>query len=183
MHETCGAVRRRAAVLARLWLASASAAAPEYGRCVKAEKVGKEYKGRFSNSGCTTEVPEAERAKKGKYEWHPGAVKVGQTSSGGKGVLEEVGKYAVGCCIGVEHGRIHGHQRRQEHRREVQKMYLRSVDVHLGRPRKGRTGNETARGPAGVGKRKNEEERRSICSRKEANCSSNSTAKANCRSR
>ena len=78
--------------------ASASASAPEYGRCEKATKVGKEYKGKFSNSGCTTEVPESERAKKGKYEWQPGAVKTGQTSSGGKGVLEEVGKYAVGCA-------------------------------------------------------------------------------------
>ena len=77
--------------------ASAFAAAPEYGRCQKAEKVGKVYKGKFSNSGCTTEVPEAEREKRGKYEWYPGASKVRQTSSGGKGVLEEVGKYAVGC--------------------------------------------------------------------------------------
>ncbi len=77
---------------------SALAAPPEYGRCLKAEKVGKEYKGKFSNSGCTTEVPESERAKKGKYEWHPGGVKLGQTSSGGKGILEEVGKYAVGCA-------------------------------------------------------------------------------------
>ena len=76
---------------------SASATAPEYGRCLKAEKVGKEYKGKFSKSSCTVEVPPAERSKKGKYEWYPGAVKLGQTSSGGKGVLEEVGKYAVGC--------------------------------------------------------------------------------------
>ena len=78
-------------------VAGASAAAPEYGRCLKAEKVGKEFKGRFSNSGCTKEVPEAERAKKGKFEWYPGAVKVDPTSTGSKGVLEEVGKYAVGC--------------------------------------------------------------------------------------
>ena len=78
-------------------VAGASAAAPEYGRCEKAEKVGKEYKGKFSNSGCTKEVPESERAKKGKYEWHPGVLKAKQTSKGGKGILEEAGKYSVGC--------------------------------------------------------------------------------------
>lgn len=77
--------------------ATASAQAPEYGRCEKAEKVGAEYKGKFSDSGCTKEVPEAERAKKGKYEWHPGVLKAKQTSKGGKGILEEAGKYAVGC--------------------------------------------------------------------------------------
>ncbi|HTZ63370.1 MAG TPA: hypothetical protein VMB51_04645 [Solirubrobacteraceae bacterium] len=73
------------------------ASPPEYGRCLKAEKVGKEYKGKFSKSSCTVEVPVTERAKKGKYEWYPGAAKKGQTSSGGKGILEEVGKNAVGC--------------------------------------------------------------------------------------
>lgn len=73
------------------------AAAPEYGRCEKAEKVGTAFKGKFSSSSCTKEVPEAERAKKGKFEWHPGVVKVKQTSKGGKGILEEAGKFAVGC--------------------------------------------------------------------------------------
>jgi hypothetical protein len=77
--------------------AGASASAPEYGRCLKAEKVGKEYKGKFSSSKCTVEAPVAERAKKGKYEWYPGAIKAGQTSSGGKAILEEVQKYAVAC--------------------------------------------------------------------------------------
>jgi hypothetical protein len=74
-------------------VASASAAAPEYGRCEKAEKVGKVYNGDFTNSGCTTKS----EAKTGKYEWHPGVLKVKQTSKGGKGILEEAGKYAVGC--------------------------------------------------------------------------------------
>ena len=77
--------------------ASALASPPEYGRCLKAEKVGKEYKGKFSSSKCTIEVPEAERAKKGKYEWYPGSIKSGQTSTGGKAILEEVQKYAVEC--------------------------------------------------------------------------------------
>jgi hypothetical protein len=77
--------------------AGASAQAPEYGRCLKAEKIGNSYTGKFSNSGCTTEVPEAERAKKGKYEWYPGVLKGKQTSKGGKAILEEAGRYAVGC--------------------------------------------------------------------------------------
>jgi hypothetical protein len=71
----------------------ASAQAPEYGRCEKAPKVGKAYAGEFTNAGCTTKS----EAKTGKYEWHPGVVKKFQTSSGGKAVLEEVGKYQVGC--------------------------------------------------------------------------------------
>jgi hypothetical protein len=79
-------------------VASASATAPEYGRCNKVEKnAKKEYTGNFSNSSCTKKVSEAEKAKKGKYEWFPGVVKKFQTSTGGKGILEEVGKNAVGC--------------------------------------------------------------------------------------
>jgi len=79
-------------------VASAQAAPPEYGRCIKGVKnEKKEYIGSFSNSGCTKKVTEAEKAKKGKYEWFPGAVKKFQTSIGGKGILEEVGKNAVGC--------------------------------------------------------------------------------------
>ena len=69
---------------------SAWASAPEYGRC---EKVAKPYNGGYTNSGCTTASPTHE----GKYEWHPGVVKKFQTSEGGKGLLEEVGKYAVAC--------------------------------------------------------------------------------------
>jgi hypothetical protein len=78
--------------------ASVMAQAPEYGRCEKAAKVGKAYTGKFSNSGCTVETPEVEREKKGKYEWHPGGVKLGQTSTGGSAELEEVGKYSVACA-------------------------------------------------------------------------------------
>jgi hypothetical protein len=72
---------------------NASAQAPEYGRCEKAPKVGKVYSGEFTNSGCTTKS----ETKTGKYEWHPGAVKKDMTSTGGKALLQEVGKYAVGC--------------------------------------------------------------------------------------
>ena len=79
-------------------IASASAAAPEYGRCIKAEKnVKKEWTGSFSDSKCTKKVTAEEKAKKGKFEWFAGASKKFQTSSGGKGVLEEVGKNAVAC--------------------------------------------------------------------------------------
>ena len=70
--------------------AGASAVAPEYGRC---EKVAKPYNGGFTNSGCT----KTSGTKTGKYEWHPGVLKTKQTSKGGKGILEEAGKYSVGC--------------------------------------------------------------------------------------
>jgi hypothetical protein len=73
--------------------ANASAQAPEYGRCEKAAKSGKTYTGEFTNSGCTKKS----ETKTGKYEWHPGVLKARQTSKGGKGILEEAGKYAVGC--------------------------------------------------------------------------------------
>jgi hypothetical protein len=92
-----GLVAAGACAICCAFAGSALASPPEYGRCLKAEKVGKEYKGKFSKSSCTVEVPPAERAKKGKYEWYPGAAKKGQTSAGGKGILEEVGKNAVGC--------------------------------------------------------------------------------------
>lgn len=81
--------------------ASASAQAPEYGRC---EKVAKPYNGGFTNSGCTTTSP----TRVGKYEWHPGVVKKFQTSSGGAGVLEEVGKYSVGCSSESSTGEYSG---------------------------------------------------------------------------
>lgn len=81
-------------VVGAIVVASALAAPPEYGRCDKAAKVGKVYTGNFTNSGCTTKS----EAKTGKFEWFPGALKAKQTSTGGKGVLEEVGKYAVECA-------------------------------------------------------------------------------------
>ncbi len=80
-------------VVGAIGAVGASAQAPEYGRCEKAPKVGKVYSGEFTNSGCTTKS----ETKTGKYEWHPGVVKKFQTSTGGKAVLEEVGKYQVGC--------------------------------------------------------------------------------------
>ncbi|HEX3909777.1 MAG TPA: hypothetical protein VHW67_03620 [Solirubrobacteraceae bacterium] len=78
---------------------SASAAAPEFGRCLKVAKIGKTYNGKYTDKGCTKEATakEKEEGKKNKYEWLPGGVKLGQTSTGGKAILQEVGKYAVGC--------------------------------------------------------------------------------------
>jgi hypothetical protein len=84
--------------------ASASASAPEYGRCDKAAKVGKSYTGGFTNSSCTAKS----ETKTGKYEWSPGVVSKHQTSKGGAGVLEEVGKYAVGCSTESSTGEYSG---------------------------------------------------------------------------
>jgi hypothetical protein len=86
-----------AAVLSTVVVTNASAAAPEFGRCLKAATVKKVFTGRFSDSACTKEVPEAERGKLGKYEWHPGAVKKFQTTAGGKGALATVGGLGVHC--------------------------------------------------------------------------------------
>jgi hypothetical protein len=96
-------------VISGMAVASASAAAPEYGRCVKAEKnVKKEFTGNYSDSKCTKKVTAEEKAKKGKYEWLAGAVKVKQTSSGGKAILEEAGRYAVGCASQSSTGEYSG---------------------------------------------------------------------------
>ncbi len=77
--------------------ASASAEAPEYGRCLKAtaEKEGKKtvYHGGFTDSKCTKKS----ESKTGKYEWHPGAAKGGQVSAGGRAALEQVNGLGVGC--------------------------------------------------------------------------------------
>jgi len=85
-------------------VASASATAPEFGRCLKAEKVGKAYTGGYTNSSCTT----VSGTKTGKYEWFPGAVKVKQTTSGGKGLLETVNKLSVTCQTETSVGEYSG---------------------------------------------------------------------------
>lgn len=96
-------------VISGMAVASASAAPPEYGRCVKTEKnVKKEWTGSYSDSKCTKKVTAEEKAKKGKFEWQPGAVKAKQTSSGGKAVLEEAGRYAVGCASQSSTGEYSG---------------------------------------------------------------------------
>ncbi len=85
-------------------VASASGAAPEFGRCLKAEKIGKSYTGRYTNSSCTTESG----TKTGKYEWYPGAAKVRQTTKGGKGLLETVNKLSVTCQTETSVGEYSG---------------------------------------------------------------------------
>ncbi len=101
--------------------ASASAAAPEYGRCVKVEKVGKVYNGGFTDSKCTKKS----ETKTGKYEWLPGAEKKFQTSSGGKAVLEEVGKNAVGCESEASKGEFFG-------TKEVHNLTVTFKGCHVG---------------------------------------------------
>lgn len=54
--------------------AGASAEAPEFGRCIKQVAVEKVFHGKYRNSKCTIAVSPEEEAKKGKYEWLPGAV-------------------------------------------------------------------------------------------------------------
>jgi hypothetical protein len=92
------AIAASVAVIA-LTASSAWAEAPEYGRCVKVPKIEKKYNGKYIDKGCTKAATskEKEEGKKNKYEWLPGGIKLGQTSAGGKGTLQEVGKYAVGC--------------------------------------------------------------------------------------
>jgi hypothetical protein len=77
-------------VLSALVAASASATAPEYGRCLK-QTSGEGKK--FSDSKCNKEAS----GKKAKYEWVPGAGKAKFTSSGGIGVLTSVGGAGVEC--------------------------------------------------------------------------------------
>jgi hypothetical protein len=84
--------------------ASASAQAPEYGRCLKAEKIGSAYNGGYTNSNCTT----ASESKTGKYEWFPGVLKTKMFTSGGKGALETVGKLGVGCQTETSVGEFSG---------------------------------------------------------------------------
>ncbi len=72
---------------------SASATAPEYGRCIKQVAVEKHYKGGFTDSKCTKKS----ETHIGKYEWFPGAEKAGFTSSGGVGVLTQVSGAGVEC--------------------------------------------------------------------------------------
>ena len=69
---------------------SASATAPEYGRCLKKAKA--EGKGYTSNK-CTT----AGEGTKAKYEWIPGAGKTKFETKGGLGVLTSVNGQKVEC--------------------------------------------------------------------------------------
>ena len=93
-------------------VASASAAAPEYGRCLKAPQVNKKYTGKYGNSKCIPPKTEAEKKAvekgEGKFEWHPGVEKKHMTTVGGAGILEEVAKYAVACTHEESSGEYSG---------------------------------------------------------------------------
>jgi len=77
-------------------VASASAAAPEFGRCVKTAKGA----GKFSNAGCTKEKAP------GSYEWlpGPGPEPSWTASSVGKMTLETVNKVKLTCAGASESG-------------------------------------------------------------------------------
>ena len=120
--------------------ASALAAAPEFGRCLKAEKVGTEYKGKFSEAKCLKEVPVSERAKKGKYEWFPGAVKNKQTSVGGTAALETaIEHFGVGCETEKSKGEYFGDERSEEHLRDVHGLSFGPGSVRVAGSRERRT--------------------------------------------
>jgi hypothetical protein len=105
---------------------SAFAMAPEFGRCLAAEKVGKEYKGKFEEAKCLKEAPAVERAKKGKYEWYPGAVKNKQTSVGGSATLETAIRHlGVGCEAEKSIGEYVG-------TKEVKNIFVTFTGCHSG---------------------------------------------------
>lgn len=79
-----------ALAMSALAAASASATAPEIGRCIKKAKA--EGKG-FTSANCTV----AGEGTKAKYEWLPGPGKGKFTSTGGVGVLSTVGGSTVEC--------------------------------------------------------------------------------------
>jgi hypothetical protein len=88
------------AVFATSLIASsaASAALPEFGRCIKQVAVEKKYAGNYSDSKCTKEVKGEEVAKKGKYKWEAGpGAKPGFTTSGGTATLATKGGKTVTC--------------------------------------------------------------------------------------
>jgi len=106
--------------------AGAYAEAPEYGRCVTVPKIEKKYDGTYADKGCTkaATTKEKEEGKKNKYEWLPGAVKLSQTSTGGKAVLQEAGKYAVGCDAESSTGEYVG-------TKEARKIVVKFTGCHV----------------------------------------------------
>jgi len=76
-------------------VASASAAPPEIGRCIKVAK----GQGRYKDAGC-----EKGEVKGGIYEWIPGVVKNKFTSTEGKSTFETVGKQKVVCKSDTDSG-------------------------------------------------------------------------------
>jgi hypothetical protein len=85
--------------LGALASATASAAAPEFGRCIKQVAIEKAYAGAFSDPKCTKSVSPEEQAKKGKYEWFagPAAGHNGFTFSGGAVTWQTVNGKTLTC--------------------------------------------------------------------------------------
>ena len=77
-----------AAAISAVVAASASATAPEYGRCLATAG------GKYSNASCTKT---AKKTTEMKYEWTPGAAKAKFKSTGGVGKLTTVGGSGVEC--------------------------------------------------------------------------------------
>jgi len=104
--KIAGFVLGAAMAVSAMAAATASAQAPEFGRCKKVpgEMVGRKtvYHGGYSNAACTTANAEA----KGKYEWYPGVEKAGFTtaSTGAKVIFETVSKDRVTCAAETSTG-------------------------------------------------------------------------------
>ena len=86
-----------AAVVVLACSATASAQAPEFGRCVKQIAVEKAYHGKYRDAKCTKAVTPEEEAKKGRFEWEPGpGPSNGFTTTGGTmTIVNESGKTMV----------------------------------------------------------------------------------------
>ncbi len=80
--------------------AGASAALPEWGRCVKLAK------GKYTNAACT-----GEKTKNGGYEWDRGTAAIerkGFTSSGGAAELRTTDGIATDCTSETTKGELSG---------------------------------------------------------------------------
>src|SRR5437588_12849605 len=87
--------------------ASASAAAPEYGRCVNVAVLGKV--GAFKNSGCTVKATSTEH----KFEWKPGPgskPKFVSHMTSSLATIETTGGIKVTCQHMHDAGEVTGHK-------------------------------------------------------------------------
>jgi hypothetical protein len=94
-------------VVAAFAAASASAEAPEFGRCIKQVAVAKVFHGKYSDSKCTKAVSAEEEAKKGKYEWAPGPGANSQiTAKFGVATIQTVHGKTMQCTGGRAAGEV-----------------------------------------------------------------------------
>ncbi len=78
----------------------AQAAPPELGRCVKVAAGS----GKYAEPGCEKKVV----GTKAIYEWEPGAIEPGFTSTEGKSTFETVGKLKITCTSDTDEGEYTG---------------------------------------------------------------------------